>query len=76
MGQDGEGAVLTRARHREAVAEAVESVDRALAVLHSTGTELVVEEVRIAMRAIARVTGHVGVDDILDQLFSQFCIGK
>ncbi len=76
MGQGGEGAVLTRARHREAVAEALESVDRALAVLHSAGTELVVEEVRIAMRAIARVTGHVGIDDILDQLFSQFCIGK
>lgn len=76
IGQSAEGAVLTRARQREAVAEAVESVDRALAILHSAGTELVVEEVRISMRAIARVTGHVGVDDILDRLFSQFCIGK
>ena len=76
IGQSGEGAVLTRARQREAVAEAVESVDRALTILHSAGTELVVEEVRIAMRAIARVTGHVGVEDILDRLFSQFCIGK
>jgi len=76
LGQNGEGAVLTRARQREAVSEAVESVDRTLAILHSAGTELVVEEVRMAMRAMARVTGHVGVDDILDQLFSQFCIGK
>jgi tRNA modification GTPase len=76
IGQSGEGAVLTRARQREAVTEAVESVDRALTILHSAGTELVVEEVRIAMRAIARVTGHVGVEDILDRLFSQFCIGK
>jgi tRNA modification GTPase len=76
LGQNGEGAVLTRARQREAVSEAVESVDRTLAILHSAGTELVVEEVRMATRAIARVTGHVGVDDILDQLFSQFCIGK
>ena len=76
IGQSAEGAVVTRARQREAVAEAVESVDRSLAILHSAGTELVVEEVRISMRAIARVTGHVGVDDILDRLFSQFCIGK
>ena len=75
-GQSGDSPVLTRARQREAVSEALESIDRALAILHSPGTELIVEEVRIAMRAIARVTGHVGVDDILDQLFSEFCIGK
>ncbi len=75
-GSGGESALLTRARHREAVAEALESIDRALGILHSTGTELVVEEVRIAMRAVARVTGHVGVEHVLDQLFSQFCIGK
>ena len=75
-GSGRESALLTRARHREAVAEALESIDRALGILHSTGTELVVEEVRIAMRAVARVTGHVGVEHVLDQLFSQFCIGK
>jgi tRNA modification GTPase len=71
-----EGAVLTRARHREAVSEARLSIDRALAALHGDGIELVVEDIRLAMRAIARVTGHVGVEDVLDQLFSQFCIGK
>jgi tRNA modification GTPase len=76
MGRSNDRPVLTRARQREAVSEALESIDRALAILHSAGTELIVEEVRMAMRAIARVTGHVGVDDILDQLFSQFCIGK
>jgi len=71
-----EGVVLTRARHQDAVVEAEAAINRALVVLHSTGTELVVEEVRLAMRAIGRITGHVGVEDVLDQLFSHFCIGK
>jgi len=71
-----EGVVLTRARHQEAVAEAKAAIDRALAGLHSVGTELIVEEVRLAIRAIGRITGRVGVEDVLDQLFSQFCIGK
>ena len=52
------------------------AVDRALAILKSAGTELVAEEVRLAVRSIGEITGHVGVEDVLDQVFSQFCIGK
>ncbi len=76
VGTAEEGAVLTRARHREAVAEALAGIDRALAILHSTQTELVAEEVRLAMRAIGRITGNVGAEQVLDQVFSHFCIGK
>jgi tRNA modification GTPase len=76
VGRAGESALLTRARHRAALSEALSAIDRGIESLHSTGVELVVEDIRLAMRAIARVTGHVGVEDILDQLFSQFCIGK
>jgi tRNA modification GTPase len=34
------------------------------------------EDLRLAMRALGRITGHVGVEDILDAVFSRFCIGK
>ena len=71
-----EGAILTRARHRQAVGKAATAVDRALAILASAGTELVAEEVRLAVRSIGEITGHVGVEDVLDHVFSQFCIGK
>ena len=71
-----ESVILTRARHREAVMEALESVDRALENGHSQGVELLAEDLRLAARAIGRITGHVGVEDILDRLFSTFCIGK
>ena len=64
---------LTRARHRAALGEAVVHLDRAL------GTdlpELRGEDLRLAMRALGRVTGVVGVEDILDAIFREFCIGK
>jgi tRNA modification GTPase len=38
--------------------------------------ELRSEDVRLALRAIGRITGTVGVEDILDSVFRQFCIGK
>jgi tRNA modification GTPase len=39
-------------------------------------TELVAEEVRLATRAIGRITGRVDIEDVLDKLFATFCIGK
>jgi tRNA modification GTPase len=38
--------------------------------------ELQAEEARLAVRALGRITGGVGVEDVLDAIFSQFCIGK
>jgi tRNA modification GTPase len=64
---------LTRARHRAALLEASALLDAAeRAVL----PELRGEDLRLAMRALGRITGHVGVEDILDTVFSKFCIGK
>lgn len=64
---------LTRARHRRALEDS-------LACLRSAAEadlpELRGEDLRQAMRAIGRITGHVGVEDILDTLFGAFCIGK
>ncbi|MEM8950343.1 MAG: tRNA uridine-5-carboxymethylaminomethyl(34) synthesis GTPase MnmE [Pseudomonadota bacterium] len=72
----GDAPVLTRARHRQALVE----VSAALARLDETPSEpelaLIAEDLRIAMQAMGRITGRVGVEDVLDQIFSAFCIGK
>lgn len=68
-------ALITRARHRAALEACVTHLDRLL-----TGAgglpELAAEDLRLAVRALGEVAGHVGVEDVLDRLFSGFCIGK
>jgi len=49
-------------------------LDRAMA--HLSEPELAAEDVRLAARALERIAGHLGVEDILDDLFARFCIGK
>lgn len=65
--------LLTRARHKAGVLEAVQCLQ---AALQQDWPELRGEELRLAMRALGRLTGHVGVEDLLDTIFGQFCIGK
>jgi tRNA modification GTPase len=73
----GGDAVITRERHRAALEAAEYGLRRAGEVLGSGGaTELAAEEVRLAAQAIGRITGRVDVEDVLDRLFSSFCIGK
>ncbi len=75
MGQGD--AVITRERHRNALEKAQGCLGRAHAMLASRGPlELAAEEVRLAARAIGEITGRVDVEDVLDRLFSSFCIGK
>lgn len=64
---------LTRARHRVALTEAADCLARAAT---APLQELRAEDLRLALRAIGRITGAVGVEDLLDSLFGQFCIGK
>ena len=71
-----ESAVITRARHRHALEETVAALGRALARDHSTGEELIAEELRSAATTLGRLTGRVDVEDILDVIFRDFCIGK
>jgi len=70
-----EAPVLTRARHRRLVEEAVAALGRAVPAL-SAGPELAAEDVRVAGAAIGRLTGRIDVEDLLDEIFSSFCIGK
>jgi tRNA modification GTPase len=69
----GEGSLLTRIRHRSAIAEASEALARALRV---PTPELLAEDLRLALRAIGRLTGQVDVEELLDVVFRDFCIGK
>lgn len=68
-----ESVAPTRRRHRDALTEAVEALDRAGAAAYP---ELAAEDVRLALRALGRITGRVDIDEILDVVFREFCIGK
>ncbi len=70
---DGSTALLIRHRHRLALEGAAAHMERALA---GAALELIAEELRLAARSLARVTGAVDVEDVLDAIFSRFCIGK
>jgi tRNA modification GTPase len=65
--------VLTRARHRAAVEAAHAALERCSGAWLP---ELRGEELRTALREIGRLTGRVDVEDLLDQVFRTFCIGK
>jgi tRNA modification GTPase len=68
-----EAPVLTRARHRQALEEATASLRRALV---GRLPELRAEDLRLALRSLGRITGAVDVEDLLDVIFRDFCIGK
>jgi tRNA modification GTPase len=65
--------LLTRARHRAALEEARGALCRAL---DAPLPELRAEDLRLAWRSLGRITGHVDVEDLLDVIFADFCIGK
>ncbi len=66
---------LTRARHRRLVEEARAALVRALPRI-ADSPELAAEDLRLAGRALGRLTGRIDVEDLLDEIFSSFCIGK
>lgn len=71
----GEGVPLTRLRHRLALTDCADALARAAAE-GAGDSELVAEDLRLAARALGRVTGRVDVEDLLDVIFNDFCIGK
>ncbi|MCP4394165.1 MAG: tRNA uridine-5-carboxymethylaminomethyl(34) synthesis GTPase MnmE [Alphaproteobacteria bacterium] len=74
----GVSPVLTRTRHRVALEECAEALERAtFAKEHiSNETELAAEDIRLAARCLGRITGKIEVEELLDVIFSNFCIGK
>ena len=75
-----EPAMLTRLRHQQAVQTAKDALERALAAARdnavATAPELMAEDLRLAATVLGRITGRVDVEDLLDHIFSSFCIGK
>ena len=71
-----ESALVTRERHRRALEDTLAALRRALSADVSAKEDLLAEELRIAARALGRLTGRVDVEDILDVIFRDFCIGK
>jgi tRNA modification GTPase len=72
----GEPALVTHARQRHALAEALGRLKAAIAEARSGREEIVAEELRLAARALGRITGRVDVEDVLDVIFQKFCVGK
>lgn len=66
---------LTQARHRHALDEALGELREFLAPGDSE-PELLAENLRLAARALGRITGQVDVEEVLDAIFRDFCIGK
>ena len=71
--QEGIAPPLTRARHREALHEALAALVRVKA---APEVAMAAEDLRLALRWLGRITGTVRVDELLDVIFRDFCIGK
>ncbi|MEW5703992.1 MAG: tRNA uridine-5-carboxymethylaminomethyl(34) synthesis GTPase MnmE [Pseudomonadota bacterium] len=68
-----EAAPVTRLRHRRSLEDCAAALAR---FLSQPSPELAAEDLRLAVRALGRITGRVDVEDVLDRLFAEFCIGK
>jgi tRNA modification GTPase len=65
--------LITRLRYRKALEKCVENLDN---FSLEKEIELSAEDIRLSCRAIGEITGYVKVDEVLDNIFSSFCIGK
>jgi tRNA modification GTPase len=68
-----EAPIITRARHRRALEDAQQALSRALQV---QSPEFIAEDLRLALRALGRLVGRVDIEELLDVIFKEFCIGK
>lgn len=74
---DAAGRVLpTRLRHRQGLQETLQALGRATSWNPERPPELLAEDLRLAVRALGRIAGTVDVEDLLDVIFRDFCIGK
>lgn len=70
-----EGGLISRTRQRKLLQETATSLRRCIAVI-GQGEELAAEELRTAAQSLGRLLGRVDVEDILDVIFREFCVGK
>jgi len=67
--------LITRQRQRQLLADTATALERSLAAI-GQGEELAAEDLRSAGMSLGRLLGRVDVEDILDVIFREFCIGK
>jgi tRNA modification GTPase len=70
-----ETGLVSRERQRKLLQETIVSLQRSISIV-GQGEELAAEELRIAAHSLGRLLGRVDVEDILDTIFREFCIGK
>ena len=70
--------VMTRTRHRVAMVRAIEAMESARGEISRPGgrAELVAADLWVAMRALDVLVGRLDVENLLDEIFASFCIGK
>jgi len=74
---EGEGLLISRTRHLEAVIASIQSCEMAkTSVEQKEDNEIVALDLREALDALGKIVGHVSADDILNRIFSDFCVGK
>ena len=69
------GGLISRTRQRKLMLETMASLQRCIVVI-GQGEELAAEELRAAAHSLGRLLGRVDVEDILDVIFREFCVGK
>ena len=75
--EEREGVVVTNLRHKHAIEDAGAALDRAIyALRESQPVEILALELRESMERLGEIVGTVTTEDILDKIFSEFCIGK
>jgi tRNA modification GTPase len=70
-----EAGLIGRTRQRKLLQETADSLQRSTEVI-GKGEELAAEDLRTAAHSLGRLLGRVDVEDILDAIFKEFCIGK
>ncbi len=71
----GEG-LVGHLRQRRALEEAAGALERAENALQGGEAETVAEDLRATFRALERMVGRIGAEDVLDAVFASFCLGK
>ena len=74
---EANSSVVSNARHLDALGKAAESLTRVASGLEQDlSGDLLASDIRQALYYIGTITGHVSVEDLLDSIFRDFCIGK
>jgi tRNA modification GTPase len=71
----GETLAITQTRHRQQLEACLDALAE-LGTIGGTQTELAAEQLRVAADALGRIVGRIDPEDVLDQVFARFCIGK